>query len=329
MLISVVIPIYNGEKYIERCLSSVLESKSKEYEIILVNDGSTDNTEKICKKYVTENVNIKYIYQNNSGVSTARNKGISISEGKYLLFLDCDDYLLNNWFEECHEALSANNYDVDILFFDYYSKNVNGERKKVQLFFGVENKQISNEIKKKYLYSDLLNAPWAKLFNKKFIMEKNILFPKGIKIGEDAIFIGNLLLKNAKTSYSSLVFFTYIINESSASYSNIDSFSDKEKLFFTKKLLLDQGNFSSEEKYIFFEKFTGDFISTLKYYSQNSKVNDFIKRCAELAKSDEVNVLKKCNNLRSIRRKMQWLLFTKNFYKVLFFEVKFEKMIGR
>ena len=329
MLISVIIPIYNGEKYIEKCLSSVLKSESKEYEIILVNDGSTDDTEKICKKYETENKNIKYIYQNNSGVSTARNKGILISEGKYLLFLDCDDYLLNNWFEECHEALSANNYDVDILFFDYYSKNVNGERKKVQLFSGVDNKQISNEIKKKYLYSDLLNAPWAKLFNKNFIVEKNIVFPKGIKIGEDAIFIGNLLLNNAKTVYSSLAFFTYNINESSASYRNIDSFSDKEKVFFIKKLLLDQEDFSSEERYTFFEKFTGDFISTLKYYSQNSKVNDFIKRCSELAKLDEVTVLKKCNDLRSIRRKIQWFLFTNNFYKILFFELKFEKMIGR
>lgn len=329
MLISVIIPIYNGEKYIEKCLNSVLKSKSKDYEVILVNDGSTDNTEKICKKFEIENINIKYIYQHNSGVSVARNLGISISEGEYLLFLDCDDYLLNNWFEVCKKALSANNFNVDILFFDYYSKHNSEERNRIQLFYGVNNNEIANEIKKKYLYSDLLNAPWAKLFNKKFIKKKNIFFPNGIKIGEDAIFIGNLLLNNANIAYSSSAFFIYIINESSASYSNVDSFSDKEKVFFTKKILLDQGNFSIEEKYSFFEKFTGDFISTLKYYSQNFTVNDFIKRCSELSGSDEVKALKKINKLRSIRRQIQWFLFTNRFYKILFFELKFEKMIGR
>ena len=86
-MISVIIPVYNGEKYISECIESVLKQTFRDFEIIVINDGSTDNTAEICRKFK----NIRYFYQENKGVSKAREKGLQVSKGEYITFIDSDD----------------------------------------------------------------------------------------------------------------------------------------------------------------------------------------------------------------------------------------------
>ena len=96
MKISIIIPIYNGEKFIEKCIKSIKNQTFKDFEIILVNDGSSDNSGQICDELAKNDNRIKVIHQENLGVSEARNRGIIASKGEYICFIDCDDYIKVN-----------------------------------------------------------------------------------------------------------------------------------------------------------------------------------------------------------------------------------------
>ena len=95
-LVSIIIPIYNSEKYLKKCIDSILEQKYNNLEIILINDGSTDNSGKICDSLAIEDKRIKVIHKLNEGVSIARNKGLEMAKGEYIFFIDSDDYIDEN-----------------------------------------------------------------------------------------------------------------------------------------------------------------------------------------------------------------------------------------
>ncbi len=107
--ISIIIPIYNSEKYIEQCINSILNQTFKNFELILINDGSTDNSRVICERYENKDKRIKLFNIGNRGVSSARNLGIENSRGKYIMFCDSDDYVKNTWCEELYKLIKDNN----------------------------------------------------------------------------------------------------------------------------------------------------------------------------------------------------------------------------
>ena len=92
-LISIIIPVFNGENYLRQCIDSVISQTYKEWELILIDDGSTDQSPDICNAYATEDKRIKVIHQRNSGQATARNNGLALAKGEYISFIDCDDWL--------------------------------------------------------------------------------------------------------------------------------------------------------------------------------------------------------------------------------------------
>ena len=121
--ISIIIPIYNAEKYINKCLDSILKQTKKELEIILINDGSTDNTEKIIKTY--QDKRIKYFKNDNHGIGYSRNFGINQSTSKYIMFLDSDDYLETTACEELFNKAEKDNLDIVISdFYKVFNNNI-------------------------------------------------------------------------------------------------------------------------------------------------------------------------------------------------------------
>ncbi|MCI8778348.1 MAG: glycosyltransferase family 2 protein [Bacilli bacterium] len=100
-LISIIIPVYNTEDYLDKCLSSIINQTYKNIEIIIIDDGSTDNSKKIIKQYMNKDCRISYYYQNNSGVAIARNSGIDKAQGDYIAFIDSDDYIDLTFIEKC------------------------------------------------------------------------------------------------------------------------------------------------------------------------------------------------------------------------------------
>ena len=130
-IISIIVPVYNVESYLERCIESILNQSFKEFELILVNDGSTDSCKDICNEYKTKDKRIKVIHKENGGLSSARNAGLDIARGKYIGFVDSDDFINKDMYKTLFNTIQDNNSDMIIC--DYYK--VNEENNDTIIFF--------------------------------------------------------------------------------------------------------------------------------------------------------------------------------------------------
>lgn len=186
-LISVIIPIYKTEKYIEDCINSVIQQSYTKLQIILVDDGSPDACGEICDEFAKKDARIEVIHQANSGVSKARNQGLCYAKGELIAFLDSDDILpldayekLINHFDDCEmvigrvQSLSEKNELCEISK-PFGKQEINQEQFLLDLF-----------IEKKYSYLGYL---WDKLFKRDIIIEKNLTFDSQIKVNEDRLFV--------------------------------------------------------------------------------------------------------------------------------------------
>lgn len=176
--LSVIVPVYNVENYLRRCLDSILQQTYKDIEIIVVDDGSIDDSAQIIKQYVEENSNIIAIYSSNKGVSHARNLGIQHSNGEYIIFVDSDDYILPTF---CEKMLQYTQYDLVICHYerkDYCPKTAN------QL--GLESNILVNFPNFLILFeSKLLNPPVCRLYSRDLI---SVFFDENLEYGEDLLF---------------------------------------------------------------------------------------------------------------------------------------------
>ena len=195
-LISVIVPIYKVEQYLEKCIDSIINQTYKNLEIILVDDGSPDNCGKICDEYSKEDNRIKVIHKKNGGLSDSRNKGLNISSGNYVVFIDSDDYIDTNMIEKLYNKLIETNSDICICDFirefENFSKYNNFEKK----YFCVEGNE-----KFKCLYNQynvVSTVQWNKLYKKNIF--DSIKFEVG-KINEDEFIVFDEFEKANKIIY--------------------------------------------------------------------------------------------------------------------------------
>lgn len=187
--ISIIIPVYNAEKYLPACLDSVLQQTLQEIEIICVNDGSKDNSLSILQQYQSIDSRIVLIDQHNQGVSMARNKGLEIARGEFVGFVDADDTIKPDMYQTLY--LAAVKFDVDVVI-SHFFKEQDGHVVKSSLPFS-ENKKLDKD----YIHKNLipymisyegLNTVCTKIYKKKTIDANKIVFPKGVALGEDWMF---------------------------------------------------------------------------------------------------------------------------------------------
>lgn len=177
--ISIIVPIYNAEKYLNKCLDSLINQTKKELEFILINDGSTDTSEEIIKNY--KDNRIKYFKNKNQGIGKTRNFGISKAQGKYLMFLDSDDYLALDACEKLYDK--AEKEKLDIVMNDFIKIFDDGRKEYIKQP-NFKNSSLKNNPN---IISENL-SPWAKLYSTKLIKENNIKFVEDLKY-EDAPFV--------------------------------------------------------------------------------------------------------------------------------------------
>lgn len=186
MQYSVIIPVYNAERTLRRCLDSLVGQQFSDYELLLINDGSTDDSDAICREYANTYPCVRYFAKENGGVSSARNLGLEQAEGEYILFVDSDDYVSENYFASLSDALE--NAAADLLLFGY--RNFGGVSTEWDTGVFYENtevgvaEQISSAMRQ-YLFSSLL----SKAFKRQIIEQHNIRFANDLAIGEDQAFI--------------------------------------------------------------------------------------------------------------------------------------------
>lgn len=166
-MVSVIIPIYNCQKYIERCIRSLLEQDYTNIEIITVDDGSTDQSADIIKKLQEEDGRIKYLYQENSGPGVARNKAVKQAKGKYLLFVDADDYVSTDYISDLVHAAEENSAELTIGGYTLIYEDSDNENRVVP-------KRYVRHTEEEWAYR--ISSCWSRLYLKKFWDENNILF---------------------------------------------------------------------------------------------------------------------------------------------------------
>lgn len=204
MLISFIVAIYNVDKYLRDCIDSILCQDLESFEVILVNDGSTDNSREICDIYKRNNPHIKVIHQQNQGVSNARNSGIRVARGEWLVFIDGDDMLPVNYSQNISlDILKSNNFDIIVFSYMQLLKNnqiipwgkqaINDDDGQIEIFEGNTLDEIRYNClfhpyyKKKEFYEDF-GYPWAKMYRKRLIYENCIRFPHDVVLHEDTLF---------------------------------------------------------------------------------------------------------------------------------------------
>lgn len=223
--VSIIIPVYNAEKYLYKCIHSVINQTYKDIEIIIINDGSTDSSLLICRKFEKNDSRIRIINKKNEGVSKARNIGIDYAKGKYIAFIDADDYIEKNMIENMFNRITKEN--ADMILCNY--TNVNNEEKKLikynlkQVVTGCEN--INNNIiiplierdknEKKHKIEGF-RSPWGKLFNKDIIDKFKLRFNEKMSIGEDFIFNLQFMSHSHALTFDEASYYYYVTNSNSA-----------------------------------------------------------------------------------------------------------------
>ncbi len=185
-LLSIIIPVYNSEEYIKECLKS-LTLLPDTIEILVINDGSTDNTAEAVEKYMEADNRIRLFNTPNGGVSRARNIGLDKAEGKYLLFLDADDYLLSDGVERVLRSINDDNCD----FTAFSRRIIERNGKEWDQNFSFQGLKTDDEACiDKIMYADsMFNECWGKIYRHEIVDKYNISFPIGVPIGEDLMFV--------------------------------------------------------------------------------------------------------------------------------------------
>ena len=185
-LVSIIVPVYNTAEYVEECIQSILSQSYKNIELILVNDGSTDGSGDVCKKY--EHLpNVHYIEQENAGVTAARKRGVDIATGEWITFVDSDDYYLCN---DAIELLVSESEGVDIVFGS--AGNGYDGRKDLPEFLSVERFLVMQYVR------ELSAGPWAKLLHRNLFTAKTLDESKNVKRAQDYLMNLELAVENKK-----------------------------------------------------------------------------------------------------------------------------------
>lgn len=213
-MISIVVPIFNASRYIDRCVGSIVDQAAQNIELILVDDGSVDCSLSLCMKWASRNPCIKVIHQPNGGVSSARNAGLNMAKGDYLLFVDADDWLNPGSISLLQRITKR---DCDVIVFDY---------KEVE-----ENGSVRTEMHSKFPKGRVLDGGeslvqlfegrfswniWQLLIRRRLFDDRKIRFPEDISMGEDLFVVGRLLFFAKKIYFLSDIVYSYFGHSNSA-----------------------------------------------------------------------------------------------------------------
>lgn len=327
-LISFIVPVYNSERYIDKCINSILNQTVGDFEIIIIDDGSKDNSLKKCKKYQSENGNVKVFSQKNQGVSVARNNGLIKSTGKWIIFVDSDDEIAPDYIESALPYI--NNYKYDLIVFDYGVSRKEYNNISTNLYSEVYSRNESIELLKCAFTNENLNnnwgnvslrSPWAKIYRKSLLNKEEIVFIRKVKMGEDLLFNINVYLRAKKICYVKKVVYTVNERNDSVSRSYISNMDEVDRIFYEvlNELLL-KFNLPNEIWNLYYREALVGIMRCMKYQYFNKECklsNKDIKQRLNIIVTSEpyIKAIEIAKKEKSLNRKViGWLLYLKWFY---------------
>lgn len=222
-LVSIVVPVYNGERYIDDCMKRLLEQTYAPLEILLVDDGSGDGSGGICDRYAAAVSHVRVIHQENGGPSRARNTGIAHAQGKYLMFTDVDDLLQADAVEK--NVRIAEESDADVLMFGFWYYDVANDRKvtrPMKTSFCGSREEFFRDCLVETVETEVINAPWNKVFRREFLREQNLAFDPQIRIYEDLYFSLQAVSRAHKIAVNPKLFYQYNVQTQGTQLNSYD-----------------------------------------------------------------------------------------------------------
>lgn len=272
--VSIIVPVYNVEHYLRECLISLASQDYCNYEVILIDDGSTDSSLSICNEYKKKYKNFKVLSQNNLGVSEARNKGLKNATGEWICFVDSDDYVECNMISSLMKLVSKKKYDIVITspILEFDSKSLKSKIFDSHIVFNKKNKKalITNIICRQYnnIFHSNISAggPWAKLYRRKFLVDNGLTFEFGLKRMQDVIFNIHAVTSSQCILYENLFLYHYRINQGSSTVKyNPDIFT-----IFSKVLSL-MYEFAEQENTL--EYFEAIYLKTVLLFIEGARIS--------------------------------------------------------
>ncbi|WP_121610093.1 glycosyltransferase family 2 protein [Mesobacillus foraminis] len=324
--VSIIVPVYNVEKHIRRCLNSLLNQTYSNFEVLLINDGSTDSSGQICDEYQAESEKFRVFHIKNGGVSNARNFGIENCKGEFIQFVDSDDYVNETYISGMVNQIIDKNVDLVISGIKQMllkNENLTLIKEIVSIYDGNYNKAELKTIMGDLIESSYINYCYSKLISKKVLLENNIRFDKNLSLGEDTLFVLDVIKYSKNIYISSKVDYNYLIHSSdtltyklrpdkfhilnklSSSILNFcveeDYFTDDVKEILDKryfeiiKFCLDE-NFKPSNYYNLWDR-----LNNIKVILENKEVCNFISKDISLFKSYPKSLIKAIKSKNSLR----------------------------
>ncbi len=301
--ISVIVPVYNTEEFLEKCLNSIINQSFKEIEIVVINDGSTDDSESIINEFIKKDNRIKYFYEKNSGQAVARNYGISKSASEFIMFVDSDDYIENDMIEKLYDVVLKEKSDIVLC-------NILSSRNEVTDYsFNNINEFIIKDC-----------GPCAKLIRKELITKNGLFFPD-LRAYEDIAVVPSYYLFTDKIGIVNENLYNYYIREGSVMNQLV--YSDKLECIFPSlenlnKLFTKSGNvkkFYSELEWIYIRHLLH--AASLRFFKFDN-YKDKLDKINNIMYSNYPSWMKnKYFRNQGIKYKIVCLLFYKSKYKIL------------
>ena len=288
-LISVIVPVYNVENYLERCMTSVLNQTYKNLEIILVDDGATDSSSKMCDEYARMDSRVRVIHKANGGLSDARNAGLSIATGEYIGYVDSDDWIELDMYERMYEACIEHNAQLAECRYasEYKDKTVLGGKDKTLPLTREELLKIYISGHNEYV---IYNSVWSKLFKKELV--DGMQFPKG-RNSEDIMYTTKAFCKLEKAVYIDSCLYHYVLDREGS----IMNVARGERMF------KDEIPFWREHISHIRENVSNEFADLAAYYfwrrllfyfidMKNSNNEEYAKKLVQEIMSDKLEILR-------------------------------------
>lgn len=324
MNVSIIMPVYNKEKYLDKSIKSILDQTYENFELIIINDGSTDNSSYICHRFEQEDSRIKVIDIENNGVSNARNIGIKNANGQYIQFIDADDYITNNMLENLVNLARIYNPDVIVNGIEKVNEKNEFIGKIVPIFNGMTNiDKFMESFAKVQKQTGIYGYVHNKFIRKSIIDNNNLLFDKEIWLAEDLDFCLDLYSIISSIYFCKDIYYYYLqeAENSSTTSDKKHDYLQQAEIILKEKDMLNSKNALNENNLNVINSVITGFIISYMHQKFDYNYKKFIKDLDAIIRNDKFMSSIDCNSSNKFTNKIMKLLlkYKKTSIYILFF----------
>ena len=331
--VSIIVPVYNSEKFLDKCLNSLANQTLDDIEIVVVNDGSTDNSQKIIDDYKSKYSNIISFIKENGGQASARNLALTKVSGEYIMFVDSDDYIEPNMCEIMINTIKKYNVDIVRCNYRFINNKIVEDNKNFISCNKILKKNEIKEIINQMITGEVGSYIWLLIIKKSIIKDNKIIFNPKIHLMNDKPFTINLLLNINSLVQINDILYNYVRNDNGTVRSNKNLFIKIDSVLrgneCIKQILNNKNEFTKKREYLLYKTHNLillDLLIRASLYYDNYK--NLIKKFKILERNPlfKTNISFMLNNKLELKRKIRFYFLYKGYYKIFIFLSQFSSL---